>query len=338
MIYRFTFLLLFAFVATFAYAQPGNLVENPSFEERTDCIYNSGAVDQAPPWFTPTGGTPDVFHECAVVLEDPCPYPEITNLDPWFFGVPTNTPGCQEPQTGIGYAGLFFYTWEISGMDHREYIGVPLSETLVAGETYLVRFFVSLAKRSRYAVHAIQVLFTSYEISEPIGFWGVLDYEPQLSHTAGDYISDKDSWTEVSWEYTADGTEQYMYIGNFQSNAVIDTLFVLPESISPLWHYQGAYYYVDDVYVGTEILSVEQHSNLSIDLWPNPVVDVLYIETKSPMHRVSVYGIDGKQLFQLDAFGSGNLSVNVADFATGLYVVLVTDQAGNRASKKIVKR
>lgn len=144
-------------------------------------------------------------------------------------------------------------------MDHREYLSVPLVETLTSGQTYLVRFYVSLADRSMYAVHALQVLFTDQVISESSNYWGVLNYTPQLSHSEGAYITDKDNWTEINWEYTADGTEQYMYIGNFQSNAEIDTLFAVADSIDPEDHFHS-YYYIDDVYVGTAIMSVQNQT------------------------------------------------------------------------------
>ena len=338
MIYRFTFWLVFAFWATAVFSQPGNLVENPGFEERIDCIYNESDVEQAPPWFSPTGGTPDLFHECVVQLEDPCPYPEQVYLDPWFFGVPTNTLGCQEPRSGVGYAGLFLYTHNISGMDHREYLSVPLSETMMAGATYLVRFFVSLAERSRYAVHAIQVLFTSFEISEPSGFWGVLNHSPQISHTAGNYITDRENWTELSWEYTADGTEQYMYIGNFQSNADIDTLFSVPDSIDPLNHF-SSYYYVDDVYVGTEILSAQnRESSFDLKIWPNPADQFITVQIDEVIRSLSFYTIHGAFIQEYSINRTGRVEINVGNFASGTYFLVATDRNGYRTARHFVKR
>lgn len=341
MIYRFTFLIVFAFCASAVFSQPGNLVENPGFEERIDCIYNSGDVEQAPPWFNPTGATPDLYHECAVQLEDPCPYPEQVYLDPWFFGVPTNTLGCQEPRTGVGYAGLLFYHPTIFGnnIDWREYLAVPLTEPMIEGESYLVRFYVSLAERSKYAVHAIQVLFTSFEISEPSGFWGVLNHSPQISHSQGNYIADRENWTELSWEYTADGTEQYMYIGNFQSNAEIDTLFAIADSIDPEDHF-GSYYYIDDVYVGTEILSSQSHvDSFDIRLWPNPVEGILTVGAGNPiLQSLSLYTVMGALIRHYPVHGSNNFELDVGSLAAGSYILVATDQNGLKAAKHFVKR
>lgn len=338
MIYRFTFFLVLGFSS--AVAQSDNLVENPGFEERIDCIYNSGDVSQAPPWFSPTGATPDVFHECANQLDDPCPYPAQVYLDPWFFGVPTNTLGCQSPRSGVGYAGLFFQGPYISGndIDWREYLGIPLSEPLVAGETYYVRFFVSLSERSRYAVYAHQVLFTAEPISESPFFWGVLNYTPQLTGVEGNFVTDKENWTELSWEYTADGTEQYMYIGNFQSNSETDTLFAVPDSIDPEDH-GSSYYYIDDVYLGTELLSVMNEVDLNgLILWPNPVGQKLSVESEQTIETLSIYSILGNMIQTYTLNESGTVEVDVQSLASGSYLLLVTDQKGFKAARHFVKR
>lgn len=118
-------------------------------------------------------------------------------------------------------------------------------------EQLIVRFYVSLAEKSVYCVHAIQVLFRPDSISQPSSI-SFLNLEPQLSNKEGNYMLNREDWVELSWEYTADGNEAYMYIGNFQSNTVVQTLIALADSINPEDLF--LYYYLDDVYVGTEIL------------------------------------------------------------------------------------
>jgi hypothetical protein len=337
MIYRFIFLILSISSASPVFTQPGNLVENPSFEYRPECDDNNGPPSEAPPWFDPTGATSDVFHECAVQLEDPCPYPDQLYLDPWQFGVPTNAIGCQEPRTGVGYAGLFFYGPNVAGVEWREYLGVPLSEALSAGETYLVRLYVSLAERSIYAVHALQVLFHNEAINA--SEFGVLNYSPQLTHTAGDYVTDRAGWSELSWEYTANGTEQYMYIGNFQTNSVIDTLYALSDSIDPEDHFPHAYYYVDDVYVGTEILSLsEEGPPFDLIVFPNPVEDVLTLTTESALKSVNIYSVSGALIDSFATYSSGTFELNISSLANGFYVLEVTNYSGYKAIRHIIKR
>jgi hypothetical protein len=337
MIYRFTFLISCLFLTLGSNAQPGNLVENPSFEFRPDCDFSNNPPDEAPPWFNPTGSTPDVFHECAVLLEDPCPYPENVFLDPWGFGVPINVVGCQDPRTGLGYAGVFFYSPNLLGFDFREYLAVPLSESLVEGETYLVRFYVSLAERSVWAVDAFQVYFSSDSISVPETL-GFLDLPAQLTHQEGAFVADKENWTEISWEYVADGTEAFMYIGNFQPNAEVDLFYALPDSIDMEDHYSG-YYYIDDVYVGTELLSTENTVNpTELSLWPNPTNDILKVQSGRDLNSIHVFSVDGKLIVQREYEGLKLLELNVKDLAAGVYVISAIREDGSIATKRFVKR
>ena len=336
MIYRFTFFLVFVLSSWVAAAQPGNLVENASFEFRPECDFSNNPPDEAPPWYNPTGATPDVFHECAVLLEDPCPYPENVFLDPWGFGVPTNAVGCQEPRTGLGYAGVFFYHPTVD-VDYREYLGIKLTEPLVNGETYLVRFYVSLAERSVWAVHAFQVYFSPDSISDPETL-GFLDLPAQLTHTEGEFATDKEGWTEISWEYTADGTEEYMYIGNFQPNEDADLFYALPDSIDIEDHYSG-YYYIDDVYVGTGLLSTEDTENFyELSLWPNPTLSSLNISSFSELKSIKIFSSLGKLVMQENFSGLKSVELDVEHLTSGIYTLIATYQNGNSVTKRFVKR
>jgi len=336
MIYRFTFFLAFICCASIAFAQPGNLVENPSFEFRPECDDNNGPLEQAPPWFSPTDGTPDVFHECAVQNEDSCPYPSSVELDQWAFGVPTNAVGCQEPRTGVGYSGIIFYSPGIPpDFDSREYSGIRLSSPLEAGETYLTRFFVSLAEMSLYSVGTIQVLFTTDSIFEDGE--GYLDRIPSL--TTNNYVLERDNWQELSWEYTAIGGENFMYIGNFQPNQVVDTLFTLPEDIDPEDHFNLTYYYIDDVYVGTEILSAEvANNNQGFSLYPNPAHDELIIEAYSSIFEIRIFSPSGKQVFKDRSSWNDQRIIAIKDFSSGLYVLQLVGEQGKIYTDKFVKR
>jgi len=336
MIYRFTFFLVVVLNSWVTVAQPGNLVENPSFEFRAECDDNDGSLEQAPPWFNPTGATPDLFHECAIQLEDPCPYPNQVFLDPWLFGVPTNILGCQEPRTGSGYAGVFFYHPTLD-FDYREYLGIRLTEPLVDGETYFIRFYVSLAERSVWAVHAFQVYFSQDSISES-EYIGFLDREPQLSFNEGGFVTDKVGWTEISWEYSANGDETYMYIGNFQSNEDVDLLYALPDSIDVEDHYSG-YYYLDDVYIGADLLSLEKmHNTNELSIWPNPVDDRLKLRSNRDLNSIKIYTSHGKLIVKNDLPGNKQVDLNIENIAPGVYLLLASDREGISMTKRFVKR
>jgi len=339
MICRFTFLIAFLLCALFSLAQPGNLVENPSFEERIACDDNNGPLGEGPPWFNPTGATPDLFHECAIQLEEPCPYPEMTNTNAWLFGVPTNAIGCQTPKSGSGYAGAFFYSPGISpDFIYREYLAAPLLEPLIQDEIYLVRLYVSLAERSEWAIHALQLAFTNDSVTGP-GFL-TLPITPQLSNTEGNFISDKVDWTELSWEYNASGGERFLYIGNFQTNAEIELQYAIPDSIDPLWH-GDSYYYIDDVYVGTELLNTEKPvEEAQLLTWPNPTDGILNLRlNNSTARNVNIYSVDGKLLFERKYSNiSSDLKLNVNTLSSGVYILSIQTFEKGLIQRRFVKR
>jgi hypothetical protein len=287
LIYRFLlFLTCSSHFATQAFAQ--NLVPNGGFEERQFCIWNDSDIGDAVPWFNPVLsadvaiGSPDLFHQCAVVNLNPCPYPQLVSMNPWGFGVPTNAVGCENPHSGEGYAGIFcFYINFDSELGFREYLAVPLAEPLVANDTYEVKLWLSLAERSTHAIWRVQVLFTSAVISQDnLGI--PIPASPQLEWLEGDYIVNTDGWKELSWNYTAQGGEQYMYLGNFRNNALTDTLFIL-NSVNDLvnHYYPGVYYYVDDVSVQRVPLSTDEEERpAAISVFPNPVLRVLQITSQ----------------------------------------------------------
>ncbi|HKL03312.1 MAG TPA: T9SS type A sorting domain-containing protein, partial [Cryomorphaceae bacterium] len=214
---------------------------------------------------------------------------------------------------------------------------VQLITPMNEGETYLVRFYVSLAERSLWAIHALQVLFSNEYIADSMSE-SFLDIQPQLSNEEGNYLSDREEWMELSWEYTADGTEQYMYIGNFQSNAIVDTLLAVPDSIDSEDHF-SSYYYIDDVYVGTDLLSVrEMENSFSFKLWPNPVDLFLTVQSERPIQSIRVHSVLGKLIKEYSPIKIGRFELDVSSLASGSYILVARDKRQNRAAELFIKR
>jgi len=117
-------------------------VSNPSFENYSTCPSAVGEVNNAFPWYSPTGGTPDYYNSC-----------NTTGL-----GVPNNIGGFQHARTGIAYVAVNSYvsTW----INYRDYIQAPLGSTLQAGKEYCVSFYVNLANVSKYAIDGIGSYFS----------------------------------------------------------------------------------------------------------------------------------------------------------------------------------
>lgn len=222
-----TFLLLNCLI----YGQ--NLVINPSFENRKDerCIvFLSGFDEFILDWSTPNFGTPDFFNSCS---ND--------------FGI-KNYNGYQKPKTGSTYAGIYTY----SDKNYREYIQGELSKTLVKGENYILTFYLSLADESSFVLKDIQVLITEEKL-KPCYNSNACDklLKPSkatkkqfklYSNSEEVYFSNKEVWKKFSFEFTAEGYENYFSIGNFHKNSKTKKQQVL--STSPFFF---SYYYIDDV-------------------------------------------------------------------------------------------
>lgn len=236
---KFTLLLCYLALCHFVSAQ--NLVLNPSFENiNVTCSGFAGAgytniVNWDNPDPTDTCSTPDWFSTC---------------LNSFF---PTSAPnswlGNQSPRTGDAYAGIILY--DATTNAYREYLEGTLASPLVAGQTYCVSFYVSLADTVPYAVSNIGVYlsntFTQFPVSHCVSTVP-LPVTPQLQWT-GAALTDDSAWVRLQWQYVATGGEQYFVIGNFNNNANT----TVTNTSGTGWVNPFAYYFIDDVSISTGI-------------------------------------------------------------------------------------
>jgi len=211
------------------FAQGQNLVKNPSFEDYNACPDGLGTFkSDVISWSTPTEGSTDYFNTCSTAM-----------------GIPDNFNGSQPSKFGEGYAGMYLY----APGDYREYMQAELAQKLVKGEKYILSFYISRAEKSDYSITDIQVLFSQEKIDLPIKkelskmqlsrigenrFHWV-----QIPNTK--FYSESRDWILVSTEFTAEGHENFMTLGNFKNNRT--TKLRQNRSGSN----KGAYYYVDMV-------------------------------------------------------------------------------------------
>ncbi len=217
------------FTASVGNAVAQNLIKNPSFELFIDCPKKLGNLEEdVADWSTPTEGSTDYFNACSKAM-----------------GTPLNFNGEQPANFGEGYVGLYFY----APQDYREYIQTKMSRPLVKGETYTLSFYVSLAERSDYAVKEFGVQFT--ELPLTVKTKSSLSRR-QLSKMSGnianhftigsqDFFTDKENWLLVTADFIANGTENYLIIGNFKDNVNTQKLLTKRNALD------GSYYYLDMV-------------------------------------------------------------------------------------------
>jgi hypothetical protein len=227
---KWTFLniLICLFSITNFYSQ--NLVPNPSFEEYTECPTASDDLPNAIGWSSPMINSGEYFNRCSN----------------YYFGVPNQGDNYQESHTGDAFVGIFFYsTW----LSYREYAQVKLNTILSTGKYYYCEFWVNRAAyySGKYAVNNIGLSFTSFfsDTSFSNGPY-ILDYEMNIYKFGNQVIEDTLNWIKISGIYKANGTENYLIIGNFKSD--FETSIINLESDSNNLD-GGAFYYIDDVLV-----------------------------------------------------------------------------------------
>jgi gliding motility-associated-like protein len=210
-----------------------NLVPNPSFEDYTSCPVSASDIGYSSSytsfptvkkWVRASGATPDYFNACATDTPS----------------VPANFVGHQYARTGNGYAGVIMY---MNGLDYSEYIEAKLTDSLKAGQTYAVSFFVCLADKSRYATDKIAVHFSnSIYYNSTIGH---ITLSEDVCSKAVNYLNDTTNWIQITGEYVAKGGEKWILMGKFADTGAtrITTVHTASGSIP------FAYLYIDDVSV-----------------------------------------------------------------------------------------
>lgn len=220
-----------------------NLVFNGSFEEYRFCpkrVDAVGVLINVDGWYQPTKGSADYFNTCG---SREC-------------GVPKNKLGEQLPHDGEGYCGIY-----CSKNDYREYLQTRLRRKLRAGDSIRLTFFVSLSEQSTGAVATLGGLFTKEDIYDTVrsillhkeyetlsdDIFQVIatTYTPQVMNPPDVPLTDTRNWQCVTGIFVADGGEQYITLGNF--NTAERSGYVEPDSLVQLL--PGSYYYIDDVFV-----------------------------------------------------------------------------------------
>ncbi len=234
-------LFYFSFVAI---TQGQNLVPNPSFEDHVACPTIGGQI--VPPtlpavsvsnWFKPSCGTSDYFHSCG-------------NPN---FSVPNNFFGHQPARTGNAYAGgyMMFGTANIC----REYVQAQLTTTLTAGHQYYVNFWVNLADwqpAELSALNQVAAYLGPAYVDSP--FTAQLSFiTPQIINTAN-YIGDTVNWVKVAGTFVANGTENWIVLGNFSSFAGQSSQVITGSATT-----NKPYYYIDDVCVTDMTVNTQTH-------------------------------------------------------------------------------
>ena len=85
----------------------------------------------------------------------------------------------------------------------------------------------------------------------------------------------------------------------------------------------------------SDLLSVQEFSNSSINIHPNPFENVLYISELSTLQnlRMTIFDISGRQVLK-----TNNKIIEVQKLNSGIYFILLNNEQGRSIIKKLIKR
>ena len=191
------FLLLSPFALLFS--QEGNLVINPSFEEKID--FESQAAR----------------HNWTKCLKNDTPdYISFTERgEPDFYY--REYIGGLLPYDGDAYVGVFCYRIHpLNGIDEvREFIQTPLSHKLIKDTLYTISIQVALDPESNTAINNFNVYFTEEPIFKKREK-EMFDLQPRIKFKRIYYESTL--WMKLETQYKARGNEAQIVFGNFLSD------------------------------------------------------------------------------------------------------------------------
>jgi hypothetical protein len=294
--------LLAVFLFACMAAQAQNLVPNGDFENAQWCPNNLGQLDYATGWYNPTSTSPDYFSTCSA--GNPC----------W---APSNLTGYQYPRSGNAYTGIVL---QYPG-NYREYIGVPLTAPLTAGNTYMFRMSIVCSDIYQKWSGNIGVYFSNTQVQMVTS--SRLPFSPQIRNNPTN-IPDTLNWMLVSGAYTATGGEQYMIIGNFDDDATTQSSVSNPSAPWP-----GTYIYIDDVSLSGNISTgINEIAATSFSAYPNPATSDSKITLSYPSANASrelaINDMSGRQVVK-SMLPAGSTQVNLPQMAAGMYVARMQD-------------
>ena len=269
-----------------AFAQSGNLVINPSFEEKVD--------------FQNINGN-DNWTRC--LKNDTPDYIEFsTRGEPEFYY--SKYIGGLLPYDGEAYVGFFcLRTNPLRGIENiREYIQAPLRETLQKDTTYSVSLYIALDPESTTAINNFNIYFCSEQLflkKEKQMF----ELRPQLRfhHTTFDSIS----WIKLEGSYRAKGNESQVVLGNFLPDQSVRKSAVMHQSdMMAKWNLheleRAAYYYIDMVSVikaslgiphpeETEKEEVEVQNQIPVEVPDTTVIEIEKVDRDSSIVLKNIF-------------------------------------------------
>lgn len=188
-----------------------NLVPNGSFETYTQCPNNGGQIYHASPWTGPRINSTDYFNACSSIMNVPH-YGGINHFYPYYL----------EAKDGVAYAGIHYYK---ATEDNREYAQVKLLDTLKENTCYYVEFYAAITQNTTHWANNLSANLSAtwYNTTFLTTNNSILNITAHITNYGNPIIRDTVKWQKISGIYQASGIEKFLIIGNFATNAQMDT-------------------------------------------------------------------------------------------------------------------
>ncbi len=299
-----------------------NLVPNGSFENLINCPSSTSQFEGfVVSWFNPNLGSPDLYNSCA----------SPNNIS----DIPNNLTGNILPFDGNGFCGIYLLKGlqNDPGNKSREYIGVHLVNSLVKDSLYSLKFYTSLAIFSNIAISNIGCLISKDSIYQFNFLPLYTDSSIFSSNNINNIINNKNSWTELTFNFKANGGEKYLYIGDFNNDSLTNYLN-LDDTISNLFE---VYYLFDKISLTrTNEVGIEENTIKSqIKLYPNPSTNNVFIELPPQIKNAKALLISssGAHISAFNLTGGIN-ELSLSQYPNGLYFIRILSVNGNAIDTK----
>tara|TARA_R110000850_G_C9996309_1_gene468299 strand:+ start:26128 stop:27039 length:912 start_codon:yes stop_codon:yes gene_type:complete len=161
----------------------------------------------------------------------------------------------------------------------------------------------------------------------PIGQDGFIHHD----QTGNEIAFQNDTWFQVKHEINLDNMTQKCWIDGvlflddvpYVGGALGD---VPANALGSVNYYSidaNNNYYIDDFVFAEGVLSTNDLAGTSFQVYPNPVIDQLNIQSKDAVNTVSIYNVLGKLVHQSSP-NSISPSIDMGTYKTGIYFVEVT--------------
>ncbi|MEI6021399.1 MAG: hypothetical protein WCR21_09750 [Bacteroidota bacterium] len=191
-------------------AQPANYVSNGGFEELIGCCNNDPNCS-VKYWY-------DIDTLNPLIL-----YPTYCTGNP-FYGF-----GFQYPRSGLTFVVFDIFCPSCQYPFTRTYAKNRLKSKLIKGQTYCVKFWVNIGNNSGYGIDGFDAYFSTNALDTVIKKHLPITFvNAQIKNPVNNIITDTLKWTAITGTFTADGTEKFMIIGDFRTDANTKKQLIVP--------------------------------------------------------------------------------------------------------------